>query len=45
MKLVKLLRLYDEEIPMRMIFDKILTETPNNLRIRIEKEWLNFSEA
>lgn len=45
MKLVKLLRLYDEEIPMRMIFDKILTETPTNLRIAIEKEWLNFSET
>lgn len=45
MKLVKLLRLYDEEIPMRMIFDKILTETPDNLRIIVEREWLNFSES
>jgi hypothetical protein len=39
------LRKYDEEIPMRMIFTKILTETPQNWRIRVEREWLNFSEA
>ena len=45
MKLVKLLRIYDEEIPMRMIFEKILNETPDNLKIYVEKLWLDFSEA
>ena len=45
MKLVKMLRLYDEEISMRMIFDKILGETPENIKIQIEKLWLDFSEA
>ena len=43
MKLVKMLRIYDEEIPMVMIFDKILMDTPDNIKILVEKEWMLFS--
>lgn len=43
MKLVKMLRIYDEEIPMVMIFDKILMDNPDNIKILVEKEWMLFS--
>ena len=45
MKLVRLLRLYDEEIPMIMIFDKIISDNPDNLKIIVEKEWILFSQS
>lgn len=43
MKIVKMLRIYDEEISMITIFDKILIDSPDNLRIYVEKVWLLFS--
>jgi hypothetical protein len=37
--------MYDEELPMKMLFDKILVDNPDNLKIQIENVWLIFSEA
>lgn len=33
MKIVKLLRMYDEELPMKLLFDKILVDNPDNIKI------------
>jgi len=37
--------MYDEELSMKMLFDKILIDNPDNLKIRIEDLWLTFSES
>lgn len=37
--------MYDEELPMKYIFDKILMDTPDNIKIQVENEWLTFSQS
>jgi hypothetical protein len=44
MKLVQMVRHYDEELSMELIFEKILQDDPSNLKIKINYDWLKFSE-
>ncbi|KAM3144137.1 hypothetical protein pb186bvf_003901 [Paramecium bursaria] len=44
MKLVHINRTYDEEIPMQILFDKILQDDKNNVKIQLQQIWLRFSE-
>ncbi|CAD8092661.1 unnamed protein product [Paramecium sonneborni] len=44
MKLVSLIRHYDEELSMQLIFEKILSDDPQNLKVQINYDWLKFSE-
>ena len=39
-----MVRHYDEELPMELIFEKILQDDPSNLKIKINYDWLKFSE-
>ncbi|CAD8087247.1 unnamed protein product [Paramecium primaurelia] len=43
-KLVSLIRHYDEELSMQLIFEKILSDDPQNLKVQINYDWLKFSE-